>query len=175
MKSAQSADTFLGGKVAGISDKRTRILVVDDNRDLADVLQEYLLRLGYEAVVAYGGREGLELFKEGGFDIVISDLKMPDLDGMELLKAVKAIDKHAVVLVITAYGTIDTAVEAIKYGAYDFISKPFDLKALEIIVERSLERQSLYRRVGRFRRLILILLVSVPVWLILGILLAHVY
>ena len=150
-----------------------RILVVDDNREFADVLAEYLSRLGYQAVVAYGGKEGLERFKEGDFQIVISDLKMPDMDGMDLLKAVKAIDKDVVILVVTAYSTIDTAVTAIKNGAYDFLSKPFDLKALEVIVDRAMDRQRLYQRLRRFRKLVLVLVVSVPCWLILGILLAR--
>ena len=149
-----------------------RILVVDDNREFADVLAEYLSRLGYQAVVAYGGREGLERFKGGDFQIVISDLKMPDMDGMDLLKAVKAIDKDVVILVVTAYSTIDIAVTAIKSGAYDFISKPFDFKALELIIDRALDRQNLYQRLRRFRKLVLVLVVSVPFWLILGILLA---
>ena len=156
------------------SKPKGRILVVDDNRELADVLVEYLSRLGYRAVAAYGGNEALDRFKEGDFHVVITDLKMPDMDGMELMKAIKAMDKNAVVLVITAYGSIDTAVNAIKYGAYDFISKPFELEALQIIVDRALERQSLYRRLGKFRKLILILLISVPIWLILGILLADI-
>ena len=105
--------------------------------------------------------------------MVIADLKMPDMDGIELMEAVKAIDKKVVVLVITGYGTIDTAVATIKAGAYDFISKPFDLEALEVIINRALERHSLFRRLGMFRGLTLALIVSVPIWLILGIALAY--
>lgn len=73
---------------------------------------------------------------------------------------------------VTGYGSIDTAVTAIKEGAYDFISKPFDLKALEIIVSRAMERHTLFRRLGMFRGLTLAMIISVPVWLALGIVLA---
>ncbi|MBW1698682.1 MAG: response regulator [Deltaproteobacteria bacterium] len=149
-----------------------RILVVDDDRGLADMLVEYLSKFGYRAAAAYGGHEGLKRFKDDGFQIVIADLKMPDMDGMELMEKVKAIDRHVMVLVITGYGTIDAAVKAIKAGAYDFISKPLEFKALEVIIERALEHHTLFRRLGMFRGLTLALIVSVPLWLILGIVLA---
>ena len=153
--------------------EKARILVVDDDRELADMLAEYLEKLGYEAKAAYGGREGLDCFKDGDFQMVIVDLKMPDMDGMELMEAVKSIDRKVMVLVITGYGTIDSAVGAIKAGAYDFISKPFDLESLEVIINRALERHKLFRRLGMFRGLTLALIVSVPIWLILGIVLAY--
>ena len=149
------------------------ILVVDDNRDLANILVEYLSELGHEAVAAYGGREGLSRFKEGDFHMVITDLKMPDMDGMELLNAIKALENRAIVLVITAYGTIDAAVKAIESGAYDFISKPFDLKALEVIVNRALERHSIGKQLIAFRRLMWVTLICAPVLLIVGIIVAY--
>jgi len=156
-----------------MADEKARILVIDDDREVANVLVSYLTRMGYEASAAYLGAEGIERFESGDFQMVITDMKMPDMDGMEVLSTVKSIDKNAVVLVITGYATIDSAVEAIKAGAYDFISKPVDLKALEVIVNRALERHTLFRRLGMFRGLTLALIVSVPVWLILGIVLAY--
>jgi len=159
--------------MASIKDGEHRILVVDDDKMLADTLVDSLSVLGYQAVAAYGGLGGLERFKSGVFQMVIADLKMPELDGMELLKAIKGIDSKAVVLMITGYGSIDTAVTAIKNGAYDFISKPFDLEALEVIIKRALERHTLIKRLGIFRGLTLALIISVPVWLILGISLAY--
>ena len=149
-----------------------RILVVDDNKEIADNMVDFLSKFGYRASAAYGGVEGLERFKQGDFSIVITDLKMPDLDGMELLKAIKEIDKNVVVLMITGYGSVEKAVAAIREGAYDFIEKPFDLKALEVIVNRAMERHTLFRRLGMFRGLTLALIISVPVWLALGITLA---
>jgi DNA-binding NtrC family response regulator len=155
--------------------KGARILVVDDDKDLADNLVEYLSKLGYQASPAYGGREGLTMFEQGDFQLVITDLKMPEMDGMELLNAVSRLDSRVMVTVITGYGTIESAVEAIKKGAYDFIPKPFKMEELEIIVKRALERHTLLRQLGIFRGLTLALIISVPFWLILGIILALVW
>ena len=153
-----------------IIDKQdVRILVVDDDKELADVLVESLSDLGYLAEAAYGGREGLNRFENGAFQLVITDLKMPDLDGMALLDAVKARDTQAVVMVISGYGTIESAVKAIKNGAYDFIPKPIKMAELEVIIDRALERRKLFKQLGVFRGLTLALIISVPVWLILGI------
>ncbi len=155
--------------------KEARILVVDDDKVLADNLVEYLSKLGYQASPAYGGREGLTEFEQGDFQLVITDLKMPEMDGMELLDAVSKLDSRAIVMVITGYGTIESAVTAIKKGAYDFIPKPFKMDELEVIVSRALERHTLLRQLGVFRGLTLALIISVPFWLILGIILALVW
>ena len=155
--------------------KEARILVVDDDRQLADNLVEYLSKLGYQAAPAYGGREALTMFEQGDFQLVITDLKMPEMDGMELLEAVKALDRRVVAMVITGYGTIESAVEAMKKGAYDYIPKPFKMEELEVIVSRALERHTLLRQLGVFRGLTLALIISVPFWLILGIILALVW
>ena len=155
--------------------KEARILVVDDDKVLADNLVEYLSKLGYQATAAYGGREGLTSFERGDFQLVITDLKMPEMDGMELLDAVTRMDSRAIVMVITGYGTIESAVEAMKKGAYDFIPKPFKMDELEVIVKRALERHTLIRQLSVFRGLTLALIISVPFWLILGIVLALVW
>jgi len=152
-----------------------RILVVDDEKQLADVLVEYLTNLGYQAVAAYGGHEALSKFEQGDFQLIITDLKMPDMDGMKLLEAAKSLDKRVVVVVITGHGTIESAVEAIKKGAYDFIPKPFNMEELEIIINRALERHALFRDLGVFRGMTLALVISVPLWLILGIVLAMIW
>ncbi len=152
--------------------KQARILVVDDDKRLADDMVEYLSIYGYQAVAAYGGREALAKFEQGDFQLVITDLKMPEMDGMELLDAVKKLDSRVMVMVITGYSTIESAVTAIKKGAYDFIPKPFQMDELEIIVKRALERHTLFKRLGVFRGLTLALIISVPFWLILGIVLA---
>jgi len=148
------------------------ILVVDDDRQTADILVEQLKRLGYRATAAYGGREGLSAFEEGDFQLVITDLVMPDMDGMQLLETIVRLDNRATVIIITGYGTVESAVEAIKKGAYDLLPKPVKLKELEVVVSRALERHTIRRQLGTFRGLTLALLISVPVWLILGIVLA---
>ncbi len=155
--------------------KDAKILVVDDDKQLADNLVDYLSQLGYQAAAAYGGRDGLNRFDEGDFQLVITDLKMPEMDGMELLESVKALDRRVVIIVITGYGTIESAVEAIKKGAYDFIPKPFKMEELEVIVNRALERHTLLSQLGLFRGISLALLISIPLWLVLGILLALVW
>jgi len=154
------------------TDQDARILVVDDDQGIADTMVEFLTKLGYKATAAYGGREGLNRLEQGDFQLVILDLKMPDMDGLEVLQAIKASGSRAVVLMITGYGTVETAVAAIKAGAYDFIEKPVDFKTLEVIVSRALERHTLFRELGVFRGLTVALIISVPVWLILGIILA---
>ena len=155
--------------------KEANILVVDDDKALADDLAEYLTKSGYQPAAAYGGREALSRFEQGDFQLVIADLKMPEMDGMELLDAVKALDRSVVVIVITGYGSIESAVDAIKRGAFDFIPKPFKMEELELIIDRALERHTLSRQLGLFRGLTLALLISVPFWLILGIILALVW
>jgi DNA-binding NtrC family response regulator len=155
--------------------KDAKILVVDDDKLLADNLVEYLTHLGYQAAASYSGRDGLNRFDEGDFQLVITDLKMPEMDGMELLESMKALDRRVVIIVITGYGTIESAVEAIKKGAYDFITKPFKMEELEVIVNRALERHTLLSQLGLFRGISLALLISIPFWLILGLLLALVW
>ena len=151
-------------------DKReARILVVDDDKHLADNLVEYLLKLGYQATAAYGGREAISCFEQEGFHLVITDLMMPEMSGLEVLDAVKSLDARVIVLVITGYGTIESAVAAIKKGAYDFIPKPFKMNELEVVIGRALEHHALFRQLGVFRGLSIGLLVSVPFWMVLGI------
>jgi DNA-binding NtrC family response regulator len=155
--------------------EEAKILVVDDDKQLADNLTEYLKQIGYRAIPAYSGLEGLKKIKEEDFSLVITDLMMPDMDGMELLESIKRIDKRVVVMVITGYGTIESAVTAIKKGAFDFIPKPFKLEEIEIIITRALERHTLFRQLGMFRGLTLALFISIPFWLILGIILALIW
>ena len=130
------------------TDKNVRILVVDDDQQLANMLVIFLVKLGYQATAAYGGREGLAQFEQGDFQLVILDLKMPDMDGLEVLEAIKAADSRAVVLIITGYGTIESSVTAVKKGAYDFIPKPLNLEALELVISRALEKHTLFKHLN---------------------------
>jgi len=104
----------------------------------------------------------LSMFEQGDFQLVITEFKMPDIDGMDLLEAVKAMDSRVIVMFITDHGTIESAVGAIKKGAYDYIPKPFKMEELEVIVNRALERHTLFRQLGVFRGLTLALIISVP-------------
>ncbi len=150
-----------------------KILVIDDDKPIADMLGEYCRRLGHQVDVAYNGHDAFNFFQQKYYNLLIVDLVMPDIDGIKLLEKVKAFDRNIVVVLISGYGTIELAVEAIKKGAYDFIPKPLQLKPLEIIINRALERHSLLKKISLFRGLTLALLISVPFWLILGIVLAY--
>jgi len=155
--------------------KEPKILVVDDDIMLADNLVEYLTRLGHHAVAVYGGHEALDRFENEDFQLVVTDLMMPEMDGMELLEVIKALDSRIIVMVVTGYGTIDSAVTAMEKGAFDFIPKPFKMEELEVIISRALDRHTLFRRLSIFRRLTVVLLISIPFWLAIGIMLALIW
>jgi DNA-binding NtrC family response regulator len=97
---------------------------------------------------------------------------MPGMDGIALLHEIKKADKRSVVVVITGFGTIESAVTAIKEGAYDFITKPVKFEELDIVINRALEKRGLVKQLDFFRGLTLAVLISIPIWLILGIILA---
>ena len=114
-----------------------RVLVVDDEPGMRLAIKEALTRRGYEVGLASNGREALAEFSLASYGMVISDMNMPGMGGMEVLRGVKKAAPHVPVLLITAFGTIETAVEAVKEGAVDFILKPFTLEFLEQTVEKS--------------------------------------
>jgi len=122
---------------------QTNILIIDDEATMRDSCRQTLSRDKNRVVVAENGLKGLGFLKKESFDIVILDLKMPGLSGMEVLEKIKEFDPKVVVIVITGYATIESAVEAIKKGAYDFIPKPFTPDTLRVIVKRALEKREL--------------------------------
>jgi two-component system, OmpR family, phosphate regulon sensor histidine kinase PhoR len=122
-----------------------RILVVDDERDIRDASERILSRIGFQCVTAKRGEEALEVFEKTRPAIVLLDLKMPGMDGMEVLKRLRGLDPSILVIVITGYATVETAIEAMKQGAYDFISKPFEPDQLRIVVNRAAEKIRLTR------------------------------
>jgi len=149
-----------------------RVMVVDDEENIRDVLSSYLNSLGYDVVGAHDGEDALSKFRPGGFDLIISDLLMPSIDGLELLKKIRERDKDVIFLMITGYPSIETAVEAIKKGAYDYITKPFHMEDVKIRIERAFEKKNLKERLSTIQGFAWALLFSIPIWLILGIILA---
>ncbi len=117
------------------------ILLVEDKDSMAQMLKETLESAGYGAVVARDGPEGIRILKERHIDLVLSDLKLPRKDGIEVLKAAKAENPLTPVIVMTAFGTIENAVAAMKEGAFDFITKPFDTDHLLLLIGRALDAQ----------------------------------
>ena len=120
-----------------------KILVVDDEPSLRDVLSIMLKRTGYEVTSVADGEEAVELLQKELFDLVITDLRMPKVGGMEVLKAVKSASPETVVLVITAFASADSAIEAMKQGAYDYLTKPFQVDEVQLIIRNALEKRRL--------------------------------
>lgn len=123
--------------------KGSKILFVDDEKETLSIVKEYLSEGGYGVTVCDSGREALELTKRDDFDIVITDLKMPELSGLELLKAIKKYRSKTEVIIVTGYGTIETAIEALKFGGYDYLQKPVKLERLKVLIDRILEKNRL--------------------------------
>jgi len=119
------------------------ILLVDDKSSMRKVLRQTLESDQTAILEAEDGEKALETIKAKHVDVVITDIKMPRVDGMTLLKMIKEIDNEIVVLIMTAYGTIETAVEAMKLGAYDYITKPFSTEQVKLTVDKAVERQKL--------------------------------
>ena len=123
--------------------KAVRILVVDDEMIVREALSNYLREDGYEAVAVETGEEALKMVEGERWNVLFVDLKMPGMDGLEVLREVKKITSDLPVIIITAYATIDSAVQAMKDGAYDYIVKPFDPEAIALVVEKVVEHQRL--------------------------------
>ncbi len=119
------------------------VLFVDDESAVLSTVDEYLSRQGYRVTVVDSGLKAFELVKEKDFDIVFTDLKMPDLNGLELLKAVKNFRPKTEVIIITGYGSIETAVEALQLGGYDYLQKPIKLERLMLLIDRIIENKKL--------------------------------
>jgi DNA-binding NtrC family response regulator len=127
------------------------ILFIDDDRAGREVALFNLRKAGHDVTVASDGEEGLELFSSAKFDLVVTDIKMPGISGIEVLRRIRGQAPDVPVLVITAFGNVETAVEAMKEGAYDFIGKPFHRDQLLLAVEKALERRRLAEEVRGLR------------------------
>jgi len=121
-----------------------RILVIDDEKNIREGLAEYLRTDGYDVICAENGDEGWQLFNKGDIDLIITDLKMPGLCGEELMKKILAQSPGFPVIILTGHGTFDIAVSVTRMGAWDFLSKPVDLKHLSLKIKRALETRELF-------------------------------
>ncbi len=120
-----------------------RVLVVDDEESMRDLLAIMLRQVGYDVTVADGGEGAIKALKGGGFDLAITDVRMRPVDGLAVLRAAKELSPQTVVLVMTAFASTETAVEAMKAGAYDYVTKPFKLDELKLTIANALERKRL--------------------------------
>lgn len=125
-----------------------RILVVDDEKSMREILEIFLKNEGYGVSVAENGEKAIEVMKEDIFDLIITDMNMPKVGGLELLKSVKQTAPETVVVIITAFGTTESAVEAMKLGAYDYIQKPFQMDDIRLVIKNALEKQRLQKDVS---------------------------
>ena len=120
-----------------------KILIAEDKESMAKMLMQALAAADYETVWAKDGREATQQVRDGRFDLIITDLKLPFKDGLAVLEAAKEYSPKTPVILMTAYGTIETAVKAVKEGAYDFLTKPFDPDHLLLLIDKALEKQRL--------------------------------
>ncbi len=121
------------------------ILIVDDEEDTLDACTQILTKSAYQVDTSNSGKEALEKIKANSYNVVVADIKMPKMNGIELLEAAKKIDPGLIVIMITGYPDLDTAVEAMREGAYDYVTKPFTPEQLRMVIRKALERQKLLR------------------------------
>jgi DNA-binding NtrC family response regulator len=130
---------------------KARVLVVEDDQVMRSLLGKVLQRQGHEVQLAADGRAAIDLLREKRYDVVLADFKIPGANGLEVLRAAKKASPATEVIVMTAFGSVQTAVEAMKRGAYDYISKPFAMEEVQVLVEKALEKGGLRREVERLR------------------------
>jgi two-component system response regulator PilR (NtrC family) len=149
--------------------KTGRILVVGDEGSTCTALHDYFTGIGYDVVTAADGKEALKKFVPGAFDCVVSDLFMPEIDGIELLKRLRVEDGDIFFLITTDFPGLDSAVNAMKEGAYDYIAKPFHLDDVRLKVERALHVKKTEASLKRVKGLFLSFVILIPVLVSLGI------
>jgi DNA-binding NtrC family response regulator len=151
------------------------VLVVDDDESFATALGRIIRELGHSSERAVDGQDGLMKFQDGDFDLVIVDLKMPRMGGVEFIRELKRINKDVVVMVITGYSDLGSAVETLTLGAYDYIEKPVSIERFRSALERGLEKGRLVAQLNFSRGMIWVVVISIPLWMILGIILSYVW
>jgi DNA-binding NtrC family response regulator len=130
----------------------SKILIVEDDNKIRAILKEILEEKDHDVEEAADGQEGFKKLEQGGFDLCLCDIKMPKMDGMEVLEKAKEAGIPTNFIIISAHGTIDVAVEAVKKGAFDFLQKPFDLGRLEITLRNALDKTTLVRETKTLRK-----------------------
>ncbi len=132
--------------------KNARVLVVEDDDAMRDLLVEELSDAGYEILSAANGRAGVDVVLNNTVDLVVTDLRMPDLDGFDLIRDVKATKQAPHIVMITAFGSIETAIKAVKLGAYDYITKPFEFEELLLVIDKALNDRKLHKHSEHLQR-----------------------
>jgi DNA-binding NtrC family response regulator len=133
---------------------KARVLLIDDEESLRVGVGKGLARMGFEVVPAATGRTGVDAFAAGGFDAVLTDVRLPDLSGLDVVAVLTEMDAEVPVVVMTGYGTVDTALEALRRGAKDYVQKPFAIEDVGRLLQRAIEEQRLARENRRLRALV---------------------
>ena len=127
------------------ANQNIRILIADDDKVIADILKDLLSNQERTVEICYDGQEAADKIQQGGFDLVMADLVMPKMGGLEVLKYAKNINPDVIVIIVTGYASLETAVTAIKEGAYDYIIKPCKLDEIRIVIDRATEKIKLHQ------------------------------
>ncbi len=159
--------------MAYLRSRRNCVLVVDDEEEMRQFLAEYLNEFGYQVDCAANGQEAIQKYKNGHFDVVLSDLSMSPMNGLELLGEIRKMDSDVVFIMMTGYPSLNSAMEAMKMGAADYITKPFNVDEIRLKIDRVIVNRRLKGRLKNVQAIIWALVISIPVWLVLGIILAH--
>jgi DNA-binding NtrC family response regulator len=146
-------------------------MVVDDEKNIRSTLAEYFTEVGYEVVEVDNGEDALKELKPGKFDCIISDLSMPGMDGIELLKRSRLQDPDIRFFIMTGYPGIDSAVNAIREGACDYLAKPVRMDEIQLKVERAIIMKRTEKSLKKVKGMILSLIILIPVLISLGIIL----
>ncbi len=134
-----------------MSDRSFSLLVVDDDRGVRELLGEFLSSKGFRVETVDTGDGAIELLKVNRYDIILLDLRLPDTNGIELLKRIKSLSPEIIAIIMTGYATLETAIQAIREGAYDYITKPFQLDEMDVALKNACERLYLLEQQREFR------------------------
>ena len=133
-------------------DRTGSILVVEDDAAMRELLTEELSDAGYTVQAAGSAAGGLEIARSARFDLCVTDLRMPEMDGFDLIRGVMALPEPPQIIMITAFGSIETAIRAVKLGAYDYITKPFEIEELLLVADKAMGERALRTKVARLQR-----------------------
>src|SRR5687768_6429484 len=128
---------------------RIKVLIAEDEEHLGNILQHFLTGRGYQVTTTRDGRSALQAIRAEAYDVALLDIIMPEMDGLEVLRHVREEPSPPEVIIITGNGTIETAITAMKLGAYDYLSKPYRMAEIDVLVRRAWEKRSEERRVGK--------------------------
>ena len=131
--------------------RKIKILVVDDEHLIRWSLEQNLKKQGYEVLTAGSGEDALRIIREDPPELVLLDIQLPGISGLEVLEKIKEIDEDIIVIMVTAHGGLETAVTAMRIGAYDYLNKPFNLDEMAIVIRKALETSDLRREVVSLR------------------------